>query len=207
MCCCRTGIEHAFNVYVQLKISLNFLGYFYGAQMRSLSHDLYLFVKNRCQQYCMSGSCLTVIFFTQHVPRASEFFSKSILTFAKKKKQRKCTRHNFISIIRSFMCIVQDLLVQIRHSCRFVGYYKFLPTFADQSSNAFKEVALVRHPRIGEYALGFITSTVILRRSRDEEELYCVYIPTNHLYLGDIFLVSPNDILRPNLSVREGIGM
>jgi uncharacterized membrane protein len=105
------------------------------------------------------------------------------------------------------MCIVQDLLVQIRHSCRFVGCYKFLPTFADQSSNAFKEVALVRHPRIGEYALGFITSTVILRRSRDEEELYCVYIPTNHLYLGDIFLVSPNDILRPNLSVREGIGM
>lgn len=77
----------------------------------------------------------------------------------------------------------------------------------DQSSNAFKEVALIRHPRIGEYALGFITSTVILRRNRDEEELFCVYVPTNHLYLGDIFLVSPNDILRPNLSVREGIGM
>ncbi|XP_057423652.1 protein CONTINUOUS VASCULAR RING 1-like [Lotus japonicus] len=75
----------------------------------------------------------------------------------------------------------------------------------DQNSNAFKEVALVRHPRVGEYALGFITSTIILRRNRDEEELYCVYVPTNHLYLGDIFLVSPNDILRPNLSVREGI--
>ncbi|CAJ2675575.1 protein LIKE COV 3-like [Trifolium pratense] len=75
----------------------------------------------------------------------------------------------------------------------------------DQSSNAFKEVALVRHPRIGEYVLGFITSTVTLRKIRDEEELYCVYIPTNHLYLGDIFLISPNDILRPNLSVREGI--
>jgi uncharacterized membrane protein len=77
---------------------------------------------------------------------------------------------------------------------------------ADQSSNAFKEVALVRHPRIGEYVLGFITSTVTLRKSRDEEELYCVYIPTNHLYLGDIFLINPNDILRPDLSVREGIG-
>ncbi|CAL5205920.1 unnamed protein product [Lathyrus oleraceus] len=75
----------------------------------------------------------------------------------------------------------------------------------DQSSNAFKEVALVKHPRIGEYALGFITSSIILRKPRDEEELYCVYIPTNHLYLGDIFLISPDDILRPNLSVREGI--
>lgn len=67
-------------------------------------------------------------------------------------------------------------------------------------------MALVKHPRIGEYALGFITSSIILRKPRDEEELYCVYIPTNHLYLGDIFLISPNDILRPNLSVREGIG-
>ncbi|CAK8569612.1 unnamed protein product [Lathyrus sativus] len=75
----------------------------------------------------------------------------------------------------------------------------------DQSSNAFKEVALVKHPRIGEYTLGFITSSIILRKPRDEEELYCVYVPTNHLYLGDIFLISPDDILRPNLSVREGI--
>ncbi|XP_019432827.1 PREDICTED: protein CONTINUOUS VASCULAR RING 1-like [Lupinus angustifolius] len=75
----------------------------------------------------------------------------------------------------------------------------------DQSSNAFKEVAIIKHPRVGEYALGFITSSVVLQRNRDEEELYCVYVPTNHLYLGDILLISPNDVLRPNLSVREGI--
>lgn len=76
----------------------------------------------------------------------------------------------------------------------------------DQSSNAFKEVAIVRHPRIGEYAFGFITSsTVILQQSTGEEELCCVYVPSNHLYIGDIFLISSKDILRPNLSVREGI--
>ncbi|KAF9620355.1 hypothetical protein IFM89_011090 [Coptis chinensis] len=75
----------------------------------------------------------------------------------------------------------------------------------DQTTHAFKEVALIRHPRIGEYAFGFITSTVILRRSAGEEELCCVYIPSNHLYIGDIFLVHSNDIMRPNLSVREGI--
>ncbi|XP_057975664.1 protein LIKE COV 1-like [Malania oleifera] len=75
----------------------------------------------------------------------------------------------------------------------------------DQSSKAFKEVAIVRHPRIGEYAFGFITSTVVLQRSIGEEELFCVYVPSNHLYIGDIFLISSKDILRPNLSVREGI--
>jgi uncharacterized membrane protein len=77
----------------------------------------------------------------------------------------------------------------------------------DQSSNAFKEVAIIRHPRVGEYAFGFITSTVVLQRSVGDEELCCVYVPTNHLYLGDIFLINSNDIIRPSLSVREGIGM
>ncbi|KAI3953590.1 hypothetical protein MKW92_017878 [Papaver armeniacum] len=75
----------------------------------------------------------------------------------------------------------------------------------EQNSQAFKEVAIIQHPRVGEYAFGFITSSVILRRSVGEEELCCVYVPSNHLYVGDIFLISSKDIMRPNLSVREGI--
>ncbi|XP_072988185.1 protein LIKE COV 1-like [Typha latifolia] len=75
----------------------------------------------------------------------------------------------------------------------------------DQSSQAFKEVVILNHPRIGEYAIGFITSTVSLRSSISEEELYCVYVPTNNLYLGDIYLINTRDVIRPNLSVREGI--
>ncbi|CAA7397370.1 unnamed protein product [Spirodela intermedia] len=75
----------------------------------------------------------------------------------------------------------------------------------DQNTQAFKEVAIIRHPRIGEYALGFITSTVLLQSESGEEELCCVYVPTNHIYLGDIFLISSKDVIRPNLSIREGI--
>ncbi|XP_030529901.1 protein LIKE COV 1-like [Rhodamnia argentea] len=75
----------------------------------------------------------------------------------------------------------------------------------DQNTQAFKEVAIIRHPRIGEYAFGFITSCVVLQNYSGEEELCAVYVPTNHLYIGDIFLVNSRDIIRPNLSVREGI--
>ncbi|KAD6454679.1 hypothetical protein E3N88_09385 [Mikania micrantha] len=75
----------------------------------------------------------------------------------------------------------------------------------DQNTQAFKEVAIIRHPRIGEYAFGFITSSVILQNDSGDEELYSVYVPTNHLYIGDIFLVNSKDVIRPNLSVREGI--
>ncbi|KAK7314455.1 hypothetical protein VNO77_32979 [Canavalia gladiata] len=75
----------------------------------------------------------------------------------------------------------------------------------DQNTQAFKEVAIIRHPRVGEYAFGFITSSVVLQNYSGDEELCCVYVPTNHLYIGDIFLVNTNDVIRPNLSVREGI--
>ncbi|KAI4389238.1 hypothetical protein MLD38_001486 [Melastoma candidum] len=75
----------------------------------------------------------------------------------------------------------------------------------DQNTTAFKEVAIIRHPRVDEYAFGFITSTVILQKDEDDEELCSVYVPTNHLYIGDIFLVNSREIIRPNLSIREGI--
>ncbi|ONM36143.1 Protein LIKE COV 2 [Zea mays] len=75
----------------------------------------------------------------------------------------------------------------------------------DQNTTAFKEVAIIRHPRIGEYAFGFITSTVVLQTDKGDEELCSVYVPTNHLYIGDIFLVNSEEIIRPNLSIREGI--
>ncbi|KAJ9564407.1 hypothetical protein OSB04_000373 [Centaurea solstitialis] len=74
-----------------------------------------------------------------------------------------------------------------------------------QGSHAFKEVAIIKHPSVGEYAFGFITSTVILRKATGPEELCCVYVPTNHLYLGDIVLVNSKDIMKPAISVREGI--
>lgn len=75
----------------------------------------------------------------------------------------------------------------------------------DQNTTAFKEVAIIRHPRIGEYAIGFITSSLILQSDNGDEELCSVYVPTNHLYIGDIFLVNSEEIIRPNLSIREGI--
>ncbi|KAG9136050.1 hypothetical protein Leryth_021276 [Lithospermum erythrorhizon] len=75
----------------------------------------------------------------------------------------------------------------------------------DENSQAFKEVAIIRHPRIGEYALGFITSSVMLRKDTGSEEVCCVYIPTNHLYLGEILLINSKDVMRSSLSVREGI--
>ncbi|XP_057507125.1 protein LIKE COV 1-like isoform X2 [Actinidia eriantha] len=46
----------------------------------------------------------------------------------------------------------------------------------DQNTQAFKEVAIIRHPRIGEYAFGFITSSVVLQVRRSY--VVCMFPPT-----------------------------
>ncbi|CAL9121058.1 unnamed protein product [Musa textilis] len=61
----------------------------------------------------------------------------------------------------------------------------------DQNKQAFKEVAIIRHPRVGEYAFGFITSTVVLQVNNDYHFLYCfVFICKMvhpHIYLVHVF--------------------
>lgn len=74
------------------------------------------------------------------------------------------------------------------------------------AANSFRECVIIRHPRRdGEYAFAFITGQTVLQTDEGEETLYCCYVPTNHVYIGDIFLLGDADIIRNNLSVREGL--
>lgn len=75
----------------------------------------------------------------------------------------------------------------------------------NEASHSFRECVIIRHPRKGEYAFGFITGSTTLQTADGELELFCVYVPTNHVYVGDIFLLGDKDIIRNTLSVREGI--
>mmetsp|Transcript_39565 Transcript_39565/g.54936 ORF Transcript_39565/g.54936 Transcript_39565/m.54936 type:complete len:274 (-) Transcript_39565:145-966(-) len=70
---------------------------------------------------------------------------------------------------------------------------------------AFRECVLIRHPRQGEYAFAFITGECLFQKEDGEVTLYSVFVPTNHIYVGDIFLVGSEDIFRTTMTVREGI--
>uniref|UniRef100_A0A061R4Q7 Integral membrane protein n=1 Tax=Tetraselmis sp. GSL018 TaxID=582737 RepID=A0A061R4Q7_9CHLO len=72
-------------------------------------------------------------------------------------------------------------------------------------AKAFKECVIIRHPRHGEYAFAFITGETTLQRPSDDMKLFSVYVPTNHVYVGDVFLLQDSDIIRTNISVREGL--
>lgn len=81
---------------------------------------------------------------------------------------------------------------------------QLVAAFSPDNEAGFKKVVIVEDPRRG-LLLGFLTREFTLERSGSPEAVVAVYIPTNHLYLGDV-VVYPRDLVSyPDLSVEEGI--
>ncbi len=82
---------------------------------------------------------------------------------------------------------------------------QLLNAFSPDNQVAFKEFVVVQN-RDGHYCFGFLTGAVALQRAAGgTEPLVAVYVPTNHLYLGDILLVRREDIILTRLTVPQGI--
>jgi uncharacterized membrane protein len=76
--------------------------------------------------------------------------------------------------------------------------------FSPDNDAGFKKVVIVEDPRRG-MLLGFLTKEFTLDRGRGPEAVVAVYVPTNHLYLGDVVVYPRDQALFPDLSVEEGI--
>jgi len=68
----------------------------------------------------------------------------------------------------------------------------------------FKRVVMVEDERRG-LVMGFLTKEFTVDRGRGLEALIAVYVPTNHLYLGDIVLYPRDRASYPDVTVEEGI--
>ena len=75
--------------------------------------------------------------------------------------------------------------------------------FSPDNEFGFKRVVLVQDGQ--RYALGFLTKEFTVDRGRGPEALVAVYVPTNHLYLGDIVICERDRASFPDISVEEGI--
>jgi uncharacterized membrane protein len=74
------------------------------------------------------------------------------------------------------------------------------------SGNAFKRFVLARLP--GRTTPGFLTGTFSLRRKDGSEQEVCtVYVPTNHLYVGDVVVLPVSDVIETDLSVEDGVSL
>ena len=76
--------------------------------------------------------------------------------------------------------------------------------FSPDNESGFKRVVLIEHASRG-YAIGFLTKEFSVDRANGREALIAVYVPTNHLYLGDIVICRRDHALFPDISVEEGI--
>jgi uncharacterized membrane protein len=74
-----------------------------------------------------------------------------------------------------------------------------------QAREAFKRFVLVR----GAEGLspGLVMGPVALERRDGSEKMVVVYIPTNHLYLGNIVVVPEADVIHTDVPVEDGISL
>ncbi len=81
---------------------------------------------------------------------------------------------------------------------------QLVAAFSPDNEAGFKKVVIVEDPGRG-MLLGFLTKEFVLDRGRGPEPVVAVYVPTNHLYLGDIVVYPREQASFPDLSVEDGI--
>ncbi len=86
----------------------------------------------------------------------------------------------------------------------YVPVKQLVAAFSPDSRMGFKQVVLVDDPRRG-LVLGFLTKQFALDRGQGAEDLVAVYVPTNHIYFGDIHVYESSVVSYPDLSVQEGV--
>jgi uncharacterized membrane protein len=81
---------------------------------------------------------------------------------------------------------------------------QLIAAFNPDNEYGFKRVVMVEDPRKG-YTLGFLTREFTVDRGHGTETLIAVFVPTNHLYLGDIVICARDRAVFPDISVEDGI--
>ena len=81
---------------------------------------------------------------------------------------------------------------------------QLVAAFSPENQLGFKRVVLVDDPKRG-LVLGFLTKEFALDRGRELEPLVAVYVPTNHIYFGDIHIYPRAVVSFPDLTVQEGV--
>ena len=81
---------------------------------------------------------------------------------------------------------------------------QLIVAFSPDNDAGFKKVVIIDDPKRG-MVLGFQTREFTLHRGVASESVVAVYVPTNHLYLGDVFVYPREQVLYPDVTVEEGI--
>jgi len=81
---------------------------------------------------------------------------------------------------------------------------QLVAAFSPDSEQSFKQVVMIEDPE-GAYKLGFLTREFTVDRGKGPEAVLAVYVPTNHLYLGDVVVCPRERASFPDITVEQGI--
>lgn len=81
---------------------------------------------------------------------------------------------------------------------------QLIVAFSPDNEHGFKRVVLVEEPG-GGFVLGFLTREFTVDRGQGPEPLVAVYVPTNHLYLGDVLVCARDSASFPDITVEQAI--
>ena len=81
---------------------------------------------------------------------------------------------------------------------------QLVAAFSPESETGFKKVVVIDDAERG-MVFGFLTREFTLDRGKGPDGMVAVYVPTNHLYLGDVFVYPRGQAIYPDLSVEEGV--
>lgn len=76
--------------------------------------------------------------------------------------------------------------------------------FSPDNEYGFKRVVLVEDTARG-FVLGFLTREFTVEREGGTEPMMAVYVPTNHLYLGDVIICRREKASFPDITVEQGV--
>jgi uncharacterized membrane protein len=76
--------------------------------------------------------------------------------------------------------------------------------FSPDNEYGFKRVVMVEQPGRG-IVMGFLTKEFTVERGEGPEPMVAVYVPTNHLYLGDVVMCPRGNVFFPDLEVEDGL--
>lgn len=81
---------------------------------------------------------------------------------------------------------------------------QLLAAFSPDNEYGFKRVVMIEDPS-GGWVMGFLTKEFFVQRGSGTELMMAVYVPTNHLYLGDVLVYPRSRAFFPDLTVEEGV--
>jgi uncharacterized membrane protein len=78
--------------------------------------------------------------------------------------------------------------------------------FSPNNESSFRHVVMVEFPHPGTYSIGFVTSELDLAPTESSAAKWVsVYVPTNHMYLGNVVLYPQDKVHTTDLTVADAI--